>query len=71
MTEKDLKQAQIAFSKQRRKAQECSHAIVHCYPLNEPHDISGEEVCWCEPDVEDFTEQGGGVLLVHHVQVWQ
>lgn len=26
--------------------------------------------CWCEPDVEDYTDQGGGVLIMHRQVTW-
>lgn len=28
-------------------------------------------VCWCEPDVEDYTDNGGGLLVKHRQVMWQ
>ena len=28
-------------------------------------------LCFCEPDVEDYTSEGGGQLIVHRQVCWQ
>lgn len=30
-----------------------------------------EFACWCEPTIEDYTEQGGGTLIIHRQVCWQ
>jgi len=27
--------------------------------------------CWCEPDVETYSDQGGGTLIIHRQVSWQ
>lgn len=29
------------------------------------------QMCFCEPAVEDYTPDGGGVLVIHKQVVWQ
>jgi hypothetical protein len=68
--------ANIIFVRQRQRARQDSTAVVHSFCQSEPHDVSGalnEEgyVCWCVPEIEDFSNEGGGVLIIHKMQVWQ
>ncbi len=69
-------QAGIVFVRQRQKARTTAAAWIHSFMPDEPHDVSGDlnvegKICWCEPEVEDFTDEGGGVLVIHRQQVWQ
>lgn len=61
---------QFRFVKQKARAPRSGGAVVHCCPVDEPHDVSGNEVCWCDPTVEDFQDDGGGIMLLHNRQVW-
>jgi hypothetical protein len=29
------------------------------------------QVCFCEPDIEDYVEYGGGQLVIHKKVAWQ
>lgn len=41
--------------------------FIHVYPENENHVISGwpDKLCWCEPEIEDYRDACGGVLILH------
>jgi hypothetical protein len=45
---------------------ESRESDIHCYPNfpGEPeHDLDPE--CWCDPELEDHTEEGGARLFIH------
>lgn len=55
-------------------------AAVHCLELTEARykanmQLSPEfgtgGLCFCEPDCEDYTLEGGGVLILHRQVRWQ
>lgn len=48
------------------KKDETSKEDIHCIPEfeDEPkHVIDGP--CWCEPNLEDYTKDGGSKLYIH------
>ncbi len=68
-------QAGIVFVRQRQQARRTAAAVIHSFMADEPHDASGDvneegKVCWCDPVIEDFSDEGGGVLIIHQQKVW-
>ena len=53
--------------------------IVHTLDINEKSVelnsvctlVAPGQLCFCEPDVEDYTDVGGGTLVIHKRVVWQ
>lgn len=57
------------FTKQRKRAEQTTE-VVHLFDKSEPHAVNGDP-CWCDPGIEDFRANGGGILIVHTSPVWQ
>lgn len=43
--------------------------IVHLFNTDEPHITNEQEVCWCQPGVQQYDT--GGVLVIHQQVRWQ
>lgn len=41
--------------------------VVHVYPTDRPHVTEGWPLneCWCEPEIQDYRDSGGGVIVCH------
>lgn len=62
--------SQLTFKESKLKA--IKGEIVHIYKVSEPHVLDLDHECWCGLEwIEDFTGEGGGVLIVHQKVTWQ
>ena len=62
----------VSITKLRGMVKTQGANIIHTYPLNEGHLVSEfDEVCWCEPLIEDYTATNAGALIIHNKVSWQ
>lgn len=43
-----------------------AHEIVHVFPNSEWHDTNHRGRCWCEPEWQDYSDEDGGICVIHN-----